>query len=160
MTEKELKRLNRGELLEILLTQAEEIEKLNNRINELEKEVRDRSIQISNAGSIAEAALQLNGVFAAAESAAGHYLENVKETEGICAKMIEDAEKKVSEIEGRYQAAEERAAKAEQNADRLEAEAKARADRQYEDITARLEAFYEKHAGLKELLTFTGTKIE
>ena len=71
MTEKELKRLNRGELLEILLTQAEEIEKLNSRIHELENEVRDRSIQISNAGSIAEAALQLNGVFAAAESAAG-----------------------------------------------------------------------------------------
>ena len=51
---------------------------LNSRIHELENEVRDRSIQISNAGSIAEAALQLNGVFAAAESAAGHYLDNVR----------------------------------------------------------------------------------
>ena len=78
MTDKELKRIGRAELLELLLTQSEENEALQARIDELEQELRRREIIIENAGTIADAAFQLNGVFDAASSAAVQYLENIK----------------------------------------------------------------------------------
>ena len=78
MTDKELKRIGRAELLELLLAQSEENEALQARIDELEEELRNRDIIIANAGTIADAAFQLNGVFDAAGAAAVQYLENIK----------------------------------------------------------------------------------
>lgn len=78
MTDKELKRIGRAELLELLLAQSEENEALQIRIEELEQELRNREIIIANAGTIADAAFQLNGVFDAAGAAAVQYLENIK----------------------------------------------------------------------------------
>ena len=78
MTDKELKRIGRAELLELLLAQSEENEALQIRIEELEQELRNRDIIIANAGTIADAAFQLNGVFDAAGAAAVQYLENIK----------------------------------------------------------------------------------
>ena len=69
MTDKELKRIGRAELLELLLAQSEENEALQIRIEELEQELRHREIIIANAGTIADAAFQLNGVFDAAGAA-------------------------------------------------------------------------------------------
>lgn len=77
MTDKELRRLNRSELLEILVAQAEENEILKSRLAEAEEKLQDRAISVENAGSIADAALSINGVFESAEAAAVHYLENV-----------------------------------------------------------------------------------
>ena len=66
MTEKELRRLSRRELLEMLITRT------------IEKELSDRKLIQDRAGSMAEAALQLNGVFGAADRAAREYLENIR----------------------------------------------------------------------------------
>ena len=74
MTEKELRKLNRYQLLELLLIQTE-------RANALEAEVKKlqaQQIQLSNLGSMAEAAVQLSGVLEAAEQAAQLYLEAAK----------------------------------------------------------------------------------
>lgn len=81
MTDKELKRLSRAELLELLLEQVEENERLHKEIEELKNQLEDRVIKLEQAGSIAEAALRLNGVFEAAEAAAKQYLDSVKELE-------------------------------------------------------------------------------
>ncbi|MBR2728686.1 MAG: DNA repair protein [Lachnospiraceae bacterium] len=78
MTEKELHKLKRGELLEMMLAQSREIESLRDRIKELEGKLADREIRIRESGSIAEAALKLNHIFEAAQAAADQYLENVK----------------------------------------------------------------------------------
>ncbi len=78
MTDKELKKLRRGELLEILVAQQRENESLKKHIKKLEAEVQDRRIVLEQAGSIAEAALQLNGVFEAAQAAAQQYLDNIQ----------------------------------------------------------------------------------
>ena len=74
---KELRKLKKSELLEIMLKQGEEIDRLNKRIETLEKELADRKIKIAKAGTMAEAALALNGVFEAADKAVRQYLENV-----------------------------------------------------------------------------------
>ncbi len=78
MTTKELKKLKRSELLEMLLARTEEVERLRAELDEAQKKLDDRAILLENTGSIAEAALKLNGVFEAAEEAAKQYLENIE----------------------------------------------------------------------------------
>lgn len=78
MTEKELRRLSRAELLEMLLAQTEENERLRERLEQAEQALESRRIDIERAGSLAEASLELNQVFSAADQAARQYLENVQ----------------------------------------------------------------------------------
>ena len=78
MTDKELRRLSRSELLEMLIAQTEENRQLKIRLERAEAQLRDRRIAVEKAGSLAEAALQLNRVFEAADKAAQQYLENVR----------------------------------------------------------------------------------
>lgn len=75
--EKQLRRLRRIDLMELLLSQAQEIESLQERVVELEDKLKRREIIVAEAGSIAEAALKLNKVFESAQAAADQYLENV-----------------------------------------------------------------------------------
>lgn len=78
MTDRELRKLSRAELLELLLEETRENEKLRAQVEEMEEQLKDRRILLGQVGSIAEAALRLNGVFEAAEAAAQQYLENVR----------------------------------------------------------------------------------
>lgn len=82
MTDKELRRLRRDELLEILLGQQKEIDRLTAALAEAEKKLEDREIKIMNAGSIAEASLALTEVFAQAQRAADLYIENIRRRTG------------------------------------------------------------------------------
>ena len=78
MTEKELKKLNRYQLLELLIAQTERADRLEAQLEAIRNEERERDLQIAVLGSIAEASLQLNGVFQAAQAAADMYLEAAK----------------------------------------------------------------------------------
>lgn len=78
MTDKELKKLSRTELLELLLTQSKEVERLKVLLKQANDKVESRALMVEEAGSIAEAALKVNGVFEAAQQAAEQYLENVR----------------------------------------------------------------------------------
>lgn len=78
-TIKDLKKLGRKELLEILLEQQLLIEKQEEELKEIKKKLERRKINISNSGTLAEAALRLSGIFEAAQEAADIYLENLKE---------------------------------------------------------------------------------
>ena len=75
MAERELRRMNRMELIEIIyaLKQHEEELERQNR-----QQLADRTLRLEQVGSIAEAALSLNRVFEAAQAAADQYLESVK----------------------------------------------------------------------------------
>ncbi len=77
MTDRELKRLSRAELLELLLDQTKENRRLRRRLKAAEEELAGRRIAVEQAGTMAEAALKLNGVFEAADRAVRQYLENV-----------------------------------------------------------------------------------
>lgn len=110
MTDRELQKLNRRQLLQMLVEQVREGEKSkqelaetttqlreleqnyerlrkrldqkDNRIHELTDTLRaertKREIELREAGSIAEAALRLNGVFETAQKAADQYLYNIR----------------------------------------------------------------------------------
>lgn len=78
-----LKQMKKVELMEMLLQQEKEIEMLRAENEELKESINDRNIKLEKAGSIAEAALQLSGIFEAAQKAADMYLNSVKpEAEG------------------------------------------------------------------------------
>jgi len=78
MTDKELKKLSRKELLEMLVINTRRIEALEAKVKELQGKLNSRNITVERAGSLAEAALQLSGVFESAQKAAELYLENLK----------------------------------------------------------------------------------
>lgn len=82
MTDKELRKLSRAELLEMLIAQVEENESLRKRLEEAETALEDRRLIMEQAGTMAEAALRLNGVFEAADKAAQQYVENIRRMAG------------------------------------------------------------------------------
>lgn len=88
---KELKKLNRAELLEILLALSKENEELTKKNKELQNLLESREIKVQEAGSIAEAALQINEVFKVAQEAANQYLENI-------IRIKEDAQKQANNL--------------------------------------------------------------
>ena len=81
MTDKELQRLRRSELLEILLSQQKQIESLKKELAEAKEQLEDRKLVMAQSGSIAEAALKLNGIFEAAQRAADQYLFSIGATD-------------------------------------------------------------------------------
>ena len=135
MTEKELRKLNRAELLELLLELSRENEALQAQLKQTEAALSDRRRQMDEAGSIAEAALRLNGIFEAAQKAADQYLSSVSERtarqEEICIRMEEETKRKCDEMVERA---------------RLDSQ------RYWDEISRRMEDFYNAHAGLRELL--------
>lgn len=78
MTDRELRRLNRMELIQLLLTQTKELDRVKAELAQAQSALEDRRIHIRNMGSIAEAALQINQVMEAAQNAADQYIENIK----------------------------------------------------------------------------------
>ena len=78
MTDKELKKLKRAELLQLLLTQSREIDRLRNELDEANKKLEDRRLGNQKIGSIAEASLAAYNIIEETQKAADLYLENVK----------------------------------------------------------------------------------
>ena len=78
MTEKELLKLKKSELLEIMLAQSKEIDSLREQLADSKKKLKNRRIKIKESGSIAEASLKLTQIFEEAQKAADLYVENVK----------------------------------------------------------------------------------
>jgi len=110
MTSKDLKSMNRVELMELLVELTRENESLSDQVDRLQSQLREarekagsRAIAIEKAGSIAEAALALNGVFEAAQQSAAQYLENIerlsREQQSICDRMLEETRLKCQEME-------------------------------------------------------------
>lgn len=102
MTTKELKRLSRGDLLEMLLRQSKENEQLRAEVARLREELADRNIMITESGSLAEAALKLNGIFEAAQSSCDQYIQNIRNRsehiEQHCLQMEQETQKKCEEM--------------------------------------------------------------
>ena len=90
MDANELKKLNRTELLELLLEVTRENERLKKRLKIYEEAVQDREIAIAESGSLAEAAMKISGVLEAAQEAADLYLENIMRMEQELAERQND----------------------------------------------------------------------
>ena len=95
MTDKELKKLSRAELLELLLIQTRDSESLRRQLDAAEQELKNRELRIREAGSLANAAMEINGVLFSAQKAAQQYLYNIarmeEEARSRCQQILEEA---------------------------------------------------------------------
>lgn len=102
MTDKELKKLSRKDLLYMLVSQGKELQELKEQYAKAEEALKNRTIQIEEAGSIAEAALKVNGVFEAAEEACRQYTENIawlnRQQEALCVRREEESIEQAKQI--------------------------------------------------------------
>lgn len=168
MTDKELRHLSRGELLQMMIAQSRELEELRTRLERAETALRRREIAMDRAGSIAEAALQLNGVFDAAEAACQQYAENIRDLSGrqqeVCqrleqesqaraAALLADAQSRSDELERQTQ---ERCQRLEQETQercrQLDRQTQEKAQAAWNGLSAKLEAYCTQHQELLHLM--------
>lgn len=98
MTERELRNLSRTDLLEMLLAQSRELEQVRAELNEAKQKLTRREFAVRQAGSLAEAALLLNGVFEAADKACEQYKAQIQQQAARCAKMEEETRMKCEKM--------------------------------------------------------------
>ncbi|MBP5431383.1 hypothetical protein [Ruminococcus sp.] len=103
MTDKEFKRLKRSDLIYIIYEYQKKQEELMKENEELREKLKEKEMRISNAGSLAEVAAKLNGLFEAAQQTADDYLSQLENTASAEAEkkaeaIIREAEKKAREI--------------------------------------------------------------
>lgn len=77
-TKKTLRKMSKLELVELLAEQEREIQVLKQKLDEKEQFIEQRTIRLEEYGNIAQAALEINGIFEAAQRAADQYVESVK----------------------------------------------------------------------------------
>ena len=102
LTDKELHKLNRKELLELMLDQSRQLDDLREQLRQAQEQLASRQLLLNKAGSIAEASLQLNRVFEAAQAAAEQYLENVQTLSGrqteVCQQLVDESQQKADTL--------------------------------------------------------------
>lgn len=161
MTDKELKKLSRMELLEMLLVQTREVERLqaelerlNSELEHTQEQTKYRELELSQAGSIAEAALQVNGVFEAAQKAADEYLNNLHRLEAGTLERCKKIEALCRKLCQRY------VQQAEQEAKRFWLQIQAEIQKSYPENERRLKIQAELEGKLNQKLTFNMGKDE
>ena len=135
MTEKELRRLSRTDLLELLLAQRRENEQLRCVLDQTQAQLADRTIKIDKAGSIAEASLQLSGIFTAAQESCQYYLDNIRllseRQSQICQQMEQETKEKC---------------------DRMVAEAELKSRQCWENCSIKIKQLVESFEGLQQAM--------
>ena len=142
MTDKELKKLSRQELIELFIKQSNELEQLKTSYDTISAQLNEKELKISKIGSLADASIRLNNVFESADAAAKQYIENIKKYESEqyekCDHALADEKYKATVI----------IAKAEIEKNKRITEA----DAYWNSLSQKLEKFYSLHKGLKKLV--------
>jgi hypothetical protein len=133
---------SRAELTALAAAQAQEIAGLREQLAQAQAQLRERQIVCERAGTMAEAAMALNGAFKAADEAAAQYLENIRafteQQHKVCAQIEqttrEQAEAMLRETEARCRAREKEA------------------DAYWANLSAKFERFCSEHQELRDLL--------
>ena len=153
MTDKELKRLGRAELIDIMFELQRRCDEYDAEIDALKKELEEKEIRISKAGSIAEAALQVTGVFEAAQAAANQYLASIHAASRNTEAYIAQAEQqKVSILANATEQANGIVAAAERKAQQIEKEARERAQNEWAQFRQNADELTRAHEELSMLM--------
>lgn len=171
MTEKEMRSLKRADLLHIWAEQKKELELVRSNIHKMQQNLEDDRIILENPGNVMKSALQINDIFQSAQLESKQSLERIKnvaerqnkelqdkenkitkwcelkqkETKEICSAMLEETKQKCVrfEKETRMQCVAR------------EKDALKDVEVHWEEITEKLETFYEAHRGLRKLIDVT-----
>ena len=179
MTQYEMKKLSRKELLQLAAEESAQIRILQEHLEIAENELHKREININEAGSIAEASMKLSNVFEAAQEACRLYTDNIQRLserqESICAEIEKETEEKAAAYEAEVISRCEKLEKDTKEAcekldmdtkaacEKLEKDtktscekmvetAKAEAKAYWDELSQKLEDFYQAHAGLQAFL--------
>lgn len=102
MAEKDIRKLRRSELIEIIYQLKKSEQELQTQVETLQSQLLDRKLKVEKAGSIAEAALLLSDVFSSAQSAADAYVAEIKRrhasVEAECSRIISETKKEAEAI--------------------------------------------------------------
>lgn len=130
--------------LQIQLRQAQEqLLQTREELRQAQEQLRERRLVCERAGTMAEAAMTLNGVYKAADDAAAQYLENIRA-------FTEQQHKICGEIEQTTRA--QAAAMLRETEDRCRAREQ-EADAHWDKLSAKFEAFCADHKELLDLLS-------
>ena len=95
MIGKELKRLSRRELVDIIYQMKKNEQELQDEIASLKEQLQEKHMRIAEAGSIAQASVAVTNLMAVAQETADLYLREIAymkaQAQEECNKMIEDA---------------------------------------------------------------------
>ena len=179
MTQYEMKKLSRKELLQLAAEESAQIRILQEHLEIAENELHKREININEAGSIAEASMKLSNVFEAAQEACRLYTDNIQRLserqESICAEIEKETKEKAAAYEAEVISRCEKLEKDTKEAcekldmdtkaacEKLEQDtkiscekmvetAKAEAKAYWDELSQKLEDFYQAHAGLQAFL--------
>lgn len=98
MISKELKKLNRRELVDIIYQMKKNEQQLRDENAALQEKLQDRRLRVSMAGSIAEAATDITKIFSAAQITANLYLHEIScikaDTAKECERLLEEAKER------------------------------------------------------------------
>jgi len=153
---------------------SKELQQRDETIAGLQEQLSQRELGQQEAGSIAEAALKVNGIFEAAQQAAEDYLSNIRamteRQQQVCGDLEEQTRRDSdSRLKDTIRSCEAMRKKAEDDCWQLEQdtreacekklqETREVADSYWTELSRRLESFYEAHQGMKELLSANGLK--
>ena len=102
MDNKELKKLSRRELIEIIYQMKRNEQKLQEENAALQTALKDKRIRLEKAGSIADAVASVSGLFTAAQSTVELYLNEIAcmkaDARRECAQMLEEARETAARI--------------------------------------------------------------
>jgi cell division septum initiation protein DivIVA len=102
MVSKELRKLNRRELIDIIYQMKKNEQQMQEQIAALQAELEEKRLRLSQTGSIAEAALAVTNIFSAAQEAADLYLQEISamkaETERECQRILEQTRKAAADL--------------------------------------------------------------
>lgn len=98
MTDRQLRKASRVDLLKLLLEERKEKEDLRQQLLQTQEQLQQRKIAIDQSGTLAEAALKISGIFDAAQTACQYYTENIRDLSGrqeeICRSMEQETREK------------------------------------------------------------------
>ena len=77
MISKELKKMSRRELMDIIYQMKKNEQQMQDEIASLQEALQDKRLRLSVAGSVAEAAASITNVFSAAQMTADLYLQEI-----------------------------------------------------------------------------------
>lgn len=164
MDEKALRKASREDLLELLIESAKETDRMRSEMEAMRQEVaaarekmQEYTVTVQESGSIAEAAAQISGLFAAAQKTADIYLSNIKrreaEQEEACRRREAESERAAGEM---IAAAERKCAQMERETQKrceeLYRAAQEDAGRNWNDVLKRLEQIGEKDTHIEQML--------
>jgi hypothetical protein len=153
MTDKDLKKLSRQDLLILLAEQTERANTLEENLQKAERKLKERQLSINESGTLAEASLKLSGIFQAADDAVATYVENIKMLSDrqttVCQELEAVSKRNAEKI---VQDAEKEAAVIVQNAKTLAAKEIEKMNAHWDEIQRKIKEMDKEYSWLRGIL--------